>query len=81
MNHPEIEVRKATLADHQLLAELGARTFRDTFAADNTPENMAAYLAASFSPAKQAEELADPTSSFLIAKCNKICILIAWRSA
>ncbi len=74
MNHPEIEVRKATLADNQLLAELGVRTFRDTFAADNTPEDMAAYLAASFSPAKQAEELADPSSSFLIAQVQGMAV-------
>ncbi|MEW5961134.1 MAG: GNAT family N-acetyltransferase [Chloroflexota bacterium] len=64
----KIDVRRATAADNVLLAELGAQTFYDTFAADNTPENMAAYLAASFSPEKQAAELADPLSVFLIAE-------------
>jgi diamine N-acetyltransferase len=65
-----IAIRTATSADNFLLAELGARTFYDTFADDNTPENMAAYLAASFSPQKQATELADPASLFLIAEID-----------
>ena len=63
-----VQIRYATAADNALLARLGAQTFHDTFAADNTPENMAAYLAASFSPDKQAAELAEPASVFLIAE-------------
>ena len=68
----EINIRHATLADNVLLAEIGARTFRDTFAADNTPENMRAYLAASFSPDRQAAELADRDSLFLIAEIERV---------
>ncbi len=70
MEKSRVDVRRATPADNVLLAEIGARTFSDTFADDNTPENMAAYLAASFSPEKQAEELADPTACFLIAELD-----------
>ena len=62
-----ITLRPAGPADNELLAEMGARTFADTFGPDNTPENMAAYLAASFSPARQAAELAEPGTLFLIA--------------
>jgi ADP-ribose pyrophosphatase YjhB (NUDIX family)/GNAT superfamily N-acetyltransferase len=61
-------IRHATSADNILLAELGAQTFYETFVADNTPEDMTAYLTASFSPARQATELADPASTFLIAE-------------
>ncbi len=61
-------IRRANSDDNILLAEMGARTFSDAFGADNTPEDMAAYLAAAFSPAKQAAELADPSSVFLIAQ-------------
>lgn len=68
MAKADIKIRYGTAADNTLLAELGTQTFYDTFAADNTPENMAAYLAASFSPEKQAAELADPSSVFLIAE-------------
>jgi ribosomal protein S18 acetylase RimI-like enzyme len=65
-----ITLRPAGPADNALLAEMGAQTFADTFGPDNTPENMAAYLAASFSPARQAAELAEPNSLFLIAEVD-----------
>jgi ribosomal protein S18 acetylase RimI-like enzyme len=61
-------IRRAIVSDAMLLAELGARTFSDTFAADNNPEDMTAYLATSFNPEKQATELADPLCTFLIAE-------------
>lgn len=64
------EIRRAAAADARRLAELGAKTFSETFAADNTPENMAAYLALSFGPGIQARELADPRSVFLIAEAG-----------
>jgi GNAT superfamily N-acetyltransferase len=64
----DVTIRRANPEDASLLAELGARTFSETFAADNSPEDMAAYLAASFTPAQQAAELADPASTFLIAE-------------
>jgi len=63
-------IRYGTAADAELLAGLGARTFFDAFAADNTPENMAAYLASSFGPLRQAAELADPATVFLIAELD-----------
>lgn len=69
---PDINIRYGSAADNILLADLGARTFYDTFAADNTPENMTAYLAASFSPEIQATELDDPLVIFLIAEVDGI---------
>lgn len=63
-----ITIRTATLADAPLLAEIGAETFFDTFATQNTPENMAAYLKASFSPELQATELTEAGAVFLIAE-------------
>ncbi|HEY9401749.1 MAG TPA: GNAT family N-acetyltransferase [Pyrinomonadaceae bacterium] len=66
--NPDLIIRRANLDDASLLAELGARTFSDTFAADNSPEDMAAYLNASFNPARQTAELNDPASTFFIAE-------------
>ena len=43
-----VVIRVATLADAALLARMGEETFRDTFAADNTPADMEAYVAAAF---------------------------------
>jgi ribosomal protein S18 acetylase RimI-like enzyme len=67
-------IRRGNAADADLLAELGARTFSETFAADNTLEDMTAYLASSFSLKKQAEELADPDSLFLIAEADGVAV-------
>ena len=67
---PDLTIRRGTLADAALLSELGARTFSETFAADNTPEDLAAYVAASFNVAQQTAELNDPGSIFLIAEVD-----------
>lgn len=52
-------LRRATIEDAKLLAELAARLFEDTFGPDNDPEDMRAYLAGAFSEKKQLAELAD----------------------
>ena len=65
---PHPTIRRGTLQDAELLAELGARTFSETFAVDNTPENMGAYLATAFNPTQLAADLADPRCVFLIAE-------------
>ena len=65
-------VRHARAGDAALLSELGARTFVETFAADNTAEDMAAYLASAFGADQQTAELADPHSLFLIAEIDEV---------
>ena len=65
---PDLTIRRGTVEDAALLFELGARTFSETFAADNTPEDLAAYLATNFNVAQQAAELEDPASTFMIAE-------------
>jgi ribosomal protein S18 acetylase RimI-like enzyme len=71
MTHiPGLTIRRGTLEDAELLSELGARTFSETFAGDNTPEDLAAYLATSFNVAQQTAELEDPDSDFLIAEVD-----------
>jgi diamine N-acetyltransferase len=67
---PGLTIRRGTIADAGLLSELGARTFSATFAVDNTPEDLAAYIAMSFSVAQQTAELEDPASTFLIAEVD-----------
>ncbi len=62
-----IDIRVATPDDAALLADLGRRTFRDTFAADNTELDMSAYLDGAFGLEIQSRELAEPASTFLIA--------------
>ncbi|MEP6731207.1 MAG: GNAT family N-acetyltransferase [bacterium] len=55
-----VTTRVATAADAALLASLAGTAFSDSFAADNTPENMALYMAKSFGEEIQREELNDP---------------------
>lgn len=64
---PKIQIRESSIEDAGLLAELGARTFRDAFGADNNPEDLNSYLAEAFSKNKMLEELNEPTSQFFIA--------------
>jgi len=68
----DITLRFATIDDVNLLTELGARTFEETFAADNTPEDMARYLASAFNAAQQTDELSDHDSIFLIAEVSGV---------
>ncbi|MBT9394718.1 GNAT family N-acetyltransferase [Hymenobacter sp. NST-14] len=63
-----ITVAKRTPATAAQLAEMGQRMFHDTYAAQNRPEDMAAYEAATFGPKLQLAELQDPNTVFLLAQ-------------
>lgn len=65
-----VVIRSATPADAAALASFGAAAFVETFAADNTPEDMAAYVAEAFGEATQREELADRSRIVLLAERN-----------
>lgn len=57
----DVIIRQGTPGDAVALAELAARTFRDTFGADNRAEDMAAHVAEAYGPEQQAMELGDPS--------------------
>jgi ribosomal protein S18 acetylase RimI-like enzyme len=61
-------IRPATLSDAATLATFAAEAFTDTFAADNTPEDMAAYLSGAFGERQQRAELAEPANLVLLAE-------------
>jgi diamine N-acetyltransferase len=63
--HPHI--RTATWADAERTAALAERTFRDTFADDNSIGDMEAYVRDSFSLDRVRAELADDANTFLLA--------------
>ena len=69
-----MKIRYGTTDDAKMLSELGAKTFYDTFAKDNTLENIAAYLKNSFSPEIQFNELSSPDNIFLIVESENILI-------
>lgn len=64
-------LRQAGPEDAGMLADLGARAFSETFAKDNTPEDLAEYLRQNFSPEKQASEINRPGSVFLVLEINE----------
>ncbi len=62
-----VAVRLAGPADAAGLASLAERTFRETYAAENTPENMELFVAGHFRTALQAAELRDPSMLTLVS--------------
>jgi len=63
-----LRIRVATEEDAARIAAFGAQGFHDTFAADNRPEDMAAYLAQTFGERQQRAELRDPRSTYLLVE-------------
>ncbi len=62
-----VAIRRATASDAAALAEFGARTFRETFAADNTAEDMRLHLASAWRPELQRAEILDAQLDTLLA--------------
>jgi ribosomal protein S18 acetylase RimI-like enzyme len=63
----DFALRWATPADAASLARAAAAFFADTFAPDNRPEDMDAYVSSAFSEERQRHELSDPTNRILLA--------------
>lgn len=68
MGNADEKLRLAVAADAAALAALAERTFRDTFAADNTPADMEAHVAQAYAPAHQAREISDPAITTLVVE-------------
>jgi hypothetical protein len=58
---------RGVLADAAVLAEFASRTFADTFAADNRPEDLQTHLLSSYGVTQQSAELADPNVITVLA--------------
>jgi ribosomal protein S18 acetylase RimI-like enzyme len=71
-----VAFRSATEADAAALAELGARSFTETFGHLYTPENLAAFLA-SHSEEKWRSELADPAFAVRIGEAQGMAVAYA----
>jgi diamine N-acetyltransferase len=63
----DLSIEKVQLQDAARLQAISLRTFVDTFAALNTPENMAKYVSERLSLAQMQAELANPDSEFYFA--------------
>jgi len=58
-------IQQATPQDAPLLATFGARAFSDTFAKENTAEDMKLFIESNYTTEKLHQELTDPLSVFL----------------
>lgn len=63
-------LRKATISDAKQLAQLAERTFRETFAAMNTPEDMELHAQSSYSEEIQASEISNPQMVTFLSEDN-----------
>ena len=61
-------IRKATITDLKILKEIGKRTFIETFASENSSENMTEYLESAFTTEKLMSELTNMNSEFYFAE-------------
>ena len=61
-------LRRGGAQDAPTLAQFAARTFAETFAADNRPEDLQAHLDKSYGFAQQSAELANPDVLTLLAQ-------------
>ncbi len=66
----DVTIRIGVPGDAAAVAELAARTFQDTFGADNRPDDMAAHLAEAYGPARQGQELGDPNVITLLLEAD-----------
>ena len=62
-----VTIRRATLDEAAAVAALAARTFEETFGADNRPEDMAVHLSTAYGVPQQSAEIADPDYVTLLA--------------
>jgi diamine N-acetyltransferase len=65
-----IKLTKISPGDLKELQELGKTTFYESFAAENTAENMQYYLDTNFTDEKLSEEINNPDSAFYFAKLD-----------
>jgi len=66
----DVTIGLGTLVDAAALAEFAARTFEETYSADNSPEDTRAHLSATYGLKQQTAELADPLVTTILAKFN-----------
>lgn len=67
-NYAVTKIRPAKSSDAASLAAIAELTFRETFAVDNSEENINLHCAQKFSAEMQGEEISDPQMTTLLAE-------------
>ena len=67
----ELNINKVTINEISQLQKIGKLTFHETFASENSEENMKEYLEKGFSTEKLKSELTDQNAEFYFAELDK----------
>jgi ribosomal protein S18 acetylase RimI-like enzyme len=67
-----VSIRRAVPSDAGVLTAFARRTFTETYAPDNRPQDVAAYVDASFGEEIQKAEMADPRVAYLLAEVDGV---------
>jgi ribosomal protein S18 acetylase RimI-like enzyme len=69
-----MQIKSINISDIKTLQELSRQTYYDTFAGDNTAENMQAYIEFSFNEQQLLSEINNPDSTFYFAMLDNKAI-------
>lgn len=69
-----IVIRRATIADLELLQKLSIQTFTETFSSENSAENITEYIQKSFNSEQLKSELNTVESKFYIAFSSNLAV-------
>ena len=67
-------IRIASRRDAALLSQLGARAFREAFGRYIPPMDLHSYISATYSPARQMDELANSSMKYFIAELEGLAV-------
>lgn len=71
---PDLTIRRAGPQDAEILAELGARTFTETFAHLYPPQDLAAFLADAYGLERTRADLADPDKAAWLVEADGVAV-------
>lgn len=68
----EAVICRGNVGDAEELAAFAARTFEETFSAENNPDDLQAHLNTNYGPEQQAAELADPNVLTILVRVSGV---------
>ena len=77
MHTGDLIIVRGKVEDAPALAEFAARTFEETFSADNNPEDLETHLSTNYGVEQQSAELADPNVITLLARVDEALMAYA----
>jgi GNAT superfamily N-acetyltransferase len=77
LNQESVLIRAGLESDAAALAAFAARTFEETFGADNRPDDLRAHLSNAFGTLQQTQELLNPNMVTLLAHQREVLVAFA----